>query len=302
MEWLRWQTNPWGQEILRGLSWDTAWFAIASGLLIAIVHSLIYVWRWRSKKQSEAANRRGISDSGTSRVPSEQVPGRVVRHSFASRIFHWVMAASMLALLFTGFLPILGLKFSWVTSHWIAGLVLTGAILFHIVHASFWKGLASMWISLRDLRDGWLTLRGVVGFPQPAPGNPGKNPLENKLFHHVTGIATLAVIVTGLIMMVKVDGPFWTRNPYFLPDDIWGIIYVVHGAASVAFITLIIVHLYFAARPEKRWITLSMIFGWIPRERYLENYDPQRWPVSRQDFREATSPWGQDRPQGREIQ
>ncbi len=288
MEWLRWQRNPWGQEILRGLSWDLVWLAIAVGLLFAVVHTFLYYWRWQPKSPSGMANKEDRTEVGG------QVPQRVPRHSLASRIFHWVMATSMLALLFTGFVPILGLKFSWVTLHWISGLVLTGAILFHIIHASFWKGLASMWITLQDLRDGWLNLRQIVGLPEPAPGRTGKNPLENKLFHHATSIDTLAVIVTGLLMMVKVDTPFWTRNPYLLPDDTWGVIYVLHGAASVAFITLIMTHLYFAIRPEKRWITLSMIFGWIPRNRYLEHYDTERWPVTQQTVRRADRSFPKD--------
>ena len=92
-------------------------------------------------------------------------------------------------------------------------------------------------------------------------------------------IATLATIITGLIMMAKVDTPWWKRNPYILSDDTWGIIYVTHGAGSVALITFIMAHFYFAARPEKRWITLSMLRGWISRERYFDHYDESRWPV-----------------------
>ena len=42
---------------------------------------------------------------------------------------------------------------------------------------------------------------------------------------------------------------------------------------------LIIVHVYFAIRPEKRFLTKSMIFGWIDRDKYLGHYDPARWPV-----------------------
>ncbi len=286
MEWLRWQRNPWGQEILRGLSWDLAWLAIGAGLLFAAVHTFLYYRRWRPNTPGGMAGKEDQAEM--------QVPERVPRHSLASRIFHWVMAASMLALLFTGFLPILGLKFSWVAPHWISGLVLTGAVLFHIIHASFWKGLASMWITRQDLRDGWLAFRQILGLPDPAPGRTGKNPLENKLFHHATSITTLAVIATGLLMMVKVDSSFWARNPYLLPDDTWGVIYVVHGAASVAFITLIMTHLYFAIRPEKRWITLSMIFGWIPRTRYLEHYDTERWPVTQQTVRRADRPFPKD--------
>jgi hypothetical protein len=39
---------------------------------------------------------------------------------------------------------------------------------------------------------------------------------------------------------------------------------------------------YFAVRPEKLFITKSMIFGWISREQYLEHHDPRRWPVGEQ--------------------
>ena len=60
------------------------------------------------------------------------------------RIFHWIMASSVLALLVTSFLPIFGVKFAWVTPHWIAGLALTAAVLFHIVRALVWQDRGSM--------------------------------------------------------------------------------------------------------------------------------------------------------------
>ena len=268
MEWFRWERNPWGQEILIGLSWDLIWVAVAAGALLIVAHALLYYWRWR-----------GAGTGTISETLPKQLPEKILRHSVASRVFHWVMAASVLTLLFTAFLPIWGVKFSWVTAHWIAGLVLTAAIIFHIIHASLWKGLGLMWINSQDLSDGWLVVKEAMGSSGSAPGKPGKNPLENKLFHHVVAIATLAAIITGLIMMAKVDTPWWKRNPYVLSDDTWGIIYIIHGAGSVALITLIMAHLYFAVRPEKRWITLSMLRGWIPRQRYLEHHDPQRWPA-----------------------
>ena len=51
----------------------------------------------------------------------------------------------MFALLFTAFLPKVGVRFDWVTYHWIAGLVLTVSILYHIIHASFWLDFWSIW-------------------------------------------------------------------------------------------------------------------------------------------------------------
>ncbi len=85
MEWLRWQRNPWGQEILRGLSWDTAWLAVAVGLLFVGMHTVLYYWRWRKCF---------FADRGPDKEVAH-LPERVVRHSLASRLFHWVMAASM---------------------------------------------------------------------------------------------------------------------------------------------------------------------------------------------------------------
>jgi cytochrome b subunit of formate dehydrogenase len=55
--------------------------------------------------------------------------------------------------------------------------------------------------------------------------------------------------------------------------------YVLHGLAGVGLIALIMMHVYFGLRPEKRPITKSMIFGWMSRDFYLKEHDPARWPV-----------------------
>jgi hypothetical protein len=41
------------------------------------------------------------------------------------------------------------------------------------------------------------------------------------------------------------------------------------------------VHVYFGIRPEKRPITKAMIYGWMNRDFYLEEHDPQRWAVEK---------------------
>ena len=56
------------------------------------------------------------------------------------------MAAAMLVLLVTGFFPIIGIQFAWVTIHWIAGVVLTISIIFHIVHSTFYLDFWSIWV------------------------------------------------------------------------------------------------------------------------------------------------------------
>jgi cytochrome b subunit of formate dehydrogenase len=117
-----------------------------------------------------------------------------------------------------------------------------------------------------------------MGREVPGP-KPGKYPLGNRLYHLAIVAAGLAVICTGVFMMVRVRTPFFTRNPYLFTDSTWGVTYVTHGMAGVALVGLVIAHVYFAVRPEKRWITRSMIFGRITRREYLEHHDPDRWVV-----------------------
>ncbi|MEE9293016.1 MAG: hypothetical protein V3U83_08840, partial [Acidobacteriota bacterium] len=76
--------------------------------------------------------------------------------------------------------------------------------------------------------------------------------------------------------------PFWTRNPYLLSEPTWGLVYVLHGLSAVALVTLTMAHIYFAVLPEKRWLTVSMIAGWITRQDYLDNHDPRRWEIPKE--------------------
>jgi cytochrome b subunit of formate dehydrogenase len=89
----------------------------------------------------------------------------------------------------------------------------------------------------------------------------------------------LSAIGTGVFMLFRVHTSFFNRNPYLFDDMTWGLMYVLHGLAGVGLIALVMVHVYFAVRPEKLDITKSMIFGSMRREFYLKHYDPQRWVV-----------------------
>ena len=62
-------------------------------------------------------------------------------------------------------------------------------------------------------------------------------------------------------MLIRVQTIFFPRNPYLFSDMTWGLMYVLHGLAGVGLIALVMVHVYFAIRPEKLAITKSMIFG-----------------------------------------
>ena len=197
-----------------------------------------------------------------------------------ARAFHWVMAAAMFVLLFTAFLPVAGVKFAWVTWHWMAGLVLTGSIVFHIIHASVWLDFWSIWVGPKDVPELKAELMRELGRDVPGPKS-GKYPLGNRLYHSAIVVTALGAVTTGVLMMSRVRTPFFTRNPYLLGDATWGVTYVAHGLAGVALVGLVIAHVYFAIRPEKWWITKAMILGWITRRQYLEHHEPERWRVSR---------------------
>jgi cytochrome b subunit of formate dehydrogenase len=205
-------------------------------------------------------------------------------------MFHWIMAASMLTLLFTAFLPRVGIQFRWVTFHWIAGAVLTVSILFHVIHASFWLDFWSIWPDGTDVEDARRRVLRFFGRSAPPPRKFAKYPLENKLFHGVIILCGLSVIVTGVFMMFRVRTIFFPRNPYLFGDMTWGLMYVLHGLAGVGLIALVMMHVYFGLRPEKLPITKSMIFGWMDRDFYLQEHDPQRWVVETPSSSTSNSP------------
>lgn len=204
---------------------------------------------------------------------------RILRHALVDRLFHWATAAAVLVLLATALLPVLGVNFAWVAIHWWTGIVLLVAVLFHIVRALFFQSPRSMWIGAQDFRDLAAGARAAFSRdPQAAP-KLGKYSLAQKLIHLAFALAVLATLVTGVLMLARVDTPFRERDPYLFAAGTWGIVYVVHGLAALALVTMVMLHVYFALRPEKLHFTRAMILGWITRAEYAEHHDPGRWPV-----------------------
>jgi cytochrome b subunit of formate dehydrogenase len=263
--------SPWGRTVPIHIAWYLIWVCAIAGLTFMIVHALYVGIFARPKK---------FAVNDTPAVVAA-IPERVPRHSLVARAFHWVMAISMFALLITAFLPKVGVKFDWVWYHWVAGLVLTASVLFHIVHASFFLDFWSIWPDKVDLRDAKRRMMRAFGKDAPPPDRFAKYPLENKFYHAVILLAGLAVIITGVFMMKRVNTGIFVRNPYLFGDMTWGMMYVLHGLAGVGLIALIMVHVYFGIRPEKLPITKSMIFGYMEKDFYLEEHDPQRWAVEK---------------------
>jgi cytochrome b subunit of formate dehydrogenase len=267
---VQWGINPWGEDTLIHAQWGLVYVAFAFGIGFMVAHTL-FVKFWPKPE--------GPVTAPLNETAAARVPGRVTRHSLAARMFHWIMAASMLTLLGTASAPVLGLQFNWIEIHWIAGLVLTVSIVYHIVHASYWLDFWSIWLNKEDVGEAITRLKRAMGRSAPAPRKAAKYPWDNKMYHTAIVLSALASVPTGLFMMFRVETALFTRNPYLFSDTTWGLMYVLHGLSGIGLVGLTLAHIYFAIRPEKRWITKGMIFGDISRQEFLHHHDPERWIV-----------------------
>lgn len=237
--------DVWGQEVLNGVSWDLLWLVIVLAFIFIAGHAIYETTRKRAQKPSSEG-------------------ARVNRHEAIDRLFHWVMAGSVFVLLITGIFPIIGLNFAWLEIHWIAGIILTIVVVFHILR-SFTQDLSSMALGPSDLKE---ALDETV--------KPGKYSPAQKSMHMVVSILTLLVIGSGLIMFLQIETPWWER-PNSLSEATLGLVFFVHGISTLGLVGVICLHIYFGLRPEKLFYTRSMIKGWISREELNAHHDQQRW-------------------------
>ena len=205
---------------------------------------------------------------------------RIIRHTLPDRVAHWITAACVLVLLATSFLPIIGVEFPWVAIHWMTGVVLAAAVLFHVVRVLVRGTWGSMWIGRADLADIADTAGATLRRAYPKR-RPGKYSVAQKLIHHAFTVVVLTTLVTGGLLLLRIDTPWWQRNPYVLADATWGIVYVLHDLAALMLVTMVMMHVYFALRPEKLKFTRAMILGWITRREFDEHHDKERWQVDR---------------------
>lgn len=181
----------------------------------------------------------------------------ITRHAGIDRAFHWVMAATMLLLLATSLLPVLGVRFAWYGVHWVSGLLLTLVIALHILRALFWQKPRSIMISGADFQ----------------AGGAGKYTLAQKLMHLAWTVAVLVAVITGLLLLRKAGVPFLERDPYVRSLGAWGIITLLHDLAALLSVFLVLVHVYFAILPEKRAYLRAMLKGGISSADLAQEHD-----------------------------
>ena len=262
--------DPWGREVFTHVAWNASWVFAYIGITFLVAHAA-YILLSAHRPRSDAE-----TDSLAAR--HTHLPTRVARHSFMARLFHWVMAGAVFVLLVTAFFPIIGMRFDWVNWHWTAGLVLTGSLIYYIIHTTFWLDFWSIWVGPRDIPEFRAEILRELGQDVTGP-KPAKYPIGNRLYHLILVFVGTVVTVTGVCMVVRIGTPFLARNPYLLGEGTWGYVYVFHGLTGLSLVGLVGAHVYFAIRPSKWWVTRSMILGWITRREYLKHYEPNRWQI-----------------------
>jgi len=230
-----------------------------------------------------------VLTEGTSAVGAPTTE-RVRRHLLIDRIYHWAMAAAVFTLIYSAFWPTIFQGRDLVISdlHWIAGVVLVALVLFHIVRAIFWQNWRYMMPDRIDAENVGRVIAKRTGRGGPAPRKAGKYNGLQKLYHLGAAAVLLVVLGTGGLLLFKIGTPssipmtLIPKNPYFLADPTWDIVYALHGLAAAAVVGLVIIHMYFAIRPDEWHLTRSMFRGWISRKEYEGHHDPVRWPAKRQ--------------------
>ena len=129
MEFLRRALNPWGEDVPIGVSWDLIWAAVIIGAIFVVGHALMV-----PKK---------VAAGEIDENEAKGLPEKLQRHTPGARVFHWSMSVAMFVLLITAFFPLVGIRFAWVTIHWIAGVALILTVIYHIYHVfanqDFWR-------------------------------------------------------------------------------------------------------------------------------------------------------------------
>ena len=259
--------SPWGQDVPIHVFFYLIYVAVIAALVFFMGHAVFL--RYFAKKE--------VFEGSTPASEVAKLPAQIKRHSVPARLFHLIQAGAMFVLLFSAFLPKVGVRFEWLQWHWIAGVVLTASIIFHIIHASFFMDFWAIWPDKIDIQDAMRRWKRSQGEAAPPPRRFGKYPLENKMYHLAIFFAGLSVTITGFFMLFRIRTPLFTRNSYMFGDMTTGLMYTLHGLAGVGLIALIMIHVYFALRPEKLVISKSMVFGTLDRDHYVKHHDPKRW-------------------------
>lgn len=286
-----------GQELVIGLSWELLVLFTFIAFLTFLAHFVV-----RDLLRPADHSNPGDSDPPVDEVQSNlQTQGieHVERFSATQRVSHWVMAIAVFLLMLSGFIlmnpdltvqPPLGI--SWVDIHIIFSIVFIAYVIFHIGHVAYKGTWMAMWIGVTEIKDIWARGMHLIGQREGYPRQL-KYPSAQKFLHLGVTVASIGVILSGLVMIRRIEVPFlWdaTREFSFLgitfnqgiSEAGWGLVtwsFVLHDLFAILMVGLVLGHVYFALRPEEWGITKSMFTGSVSADTYAKKYSPTSWNI-----------------------
>ncbi|WP_298038553.1 cytochrome b/b6 domain-containing protein [uncultured Desulfuromonas sp.] len=198
---------------------------------------------------------------------------KVVRHSLAVRLVHWLVAISGLLLIFTGMgelpmykrynlvkLPGLGWAGDFELNlilHYGTAVVFGAAVCFHLVYHLRRRELAA-WPQKGDFRESLSIIKALLSGGEEPPH--GKFLAEQRLAYAATGAVSLLLLLTGLLKSYKNLGAI------VIDPSILQVVTVLHTVGTMVFMLLIIAHVgAFALRAN--WPLLpTMLTGAVNRD------------------------------------
>ena len=263
---VQWGINPWGEDTLIHAQWGLVYVAFAFGVGFMLAHTL-FVKFWPKPAGPATAP---VNEAAAARVPAAREAALACRADVpldhggvdADAARHVVRAD-----------PRAAVRLGQI--HWIAGLVLTVSIVYHIIHASFWLDFWSIWLNKEDASEAITRFKRAMGGARRRRARPRNIRGTTRCITRPSCCRRSRPCRPGLFMMNRVETPLFVRNPYLFSDTTWGVMYVLHGLSGIGLVGLTIAHIYFAIRPEKLWITKGMVFGDISRQEFLQHHDPR---------------------------
>ncbi len=208
----------------------------------------------------------------------------VIRHSVTVRLCHWAIAISGLILTFSGLgqlpmykrynvikIPGLGWSDQYGTTlflHYIAAVIFSAAVIYHIVYHLRRNELAIMPKSgdIREAITGFKAMFGMAKEPRH-----GKFQAKQRVIYAVIGSVCLILIATGLIKSYKNLGDIIIQ-PLFLE-----LVTMTHTMLGVGFLGIFLAHIAALAMKDHRPLVPSMFSGKI-KQKYAKEHLPD-WDI-----------------------
>ena len=143
---IQWAQSPWGQQVPIHISWTLLWVSAIGGIVVSDRPCAL------REHFGQARACRRLPPAFPARPRREfpsAFPGTISARGCFTRSWRW----PCLRLLFTAFLPKVGVEFPWVTYHWIAGIVLSISVVYHIFDAFLGQDFWSIWPDKVDIED-----------------------------------------------------------------------------------------------------------------------------------------------------